>query len=123
MTSVVESPSTRALTVNGVGKQFGATHALRDVSFEVRRGQVHALVGHNGCGKSTLVKIISGYQSADTGSVVVAVTWCPCATSWGTSRRPITPVPPATKTRIVITFLSWSWSLLTWDETGRRRVT
>jgi ABC-type sugar transport system ATPase subunit len=60
------------LAVRGVGKQFGATHALRDVSFEVRRGEVHALLGHNGCGKSTLVKIISGYQSADSGSISVA---------------------------------------------------
>lgn len=55
-----------------MGKQFGATYALRDVTFEVRRGEVHALVGHNGCGKSTLVKIISGYQSADTGRIEVA---------------------------------------------------
>jgi ribose transport system ATP-binding protein len=61
-----------ALAVRGVGKQFGATHALRDVSFEVRRGEVHALLGHNGCGKSTLVKIVSGYQSADSGSISVA---------------------------------------------------
>ncbi|MFW3171782.1 sugar ABC transporter ATP-binding protein [Geodermatophilus sp. CPCC 206100] len=61
-----------ALALSGVGKQFGATHALRDVSFEVRPGEVHALLGHNGCGKSTLVKIISGFQSADTGSISVA---------------------------------------------------
>jgi hypothetical protein len=37
--------------------------------------------------------------------VVVAVTWWPRATSWGTSRRPMTPVPPATNTRMSITFL------------------
>jgi ribose transport system ATP-binding protein len=63
-----------ALAVRGVGKQFGATHALRDVTFEVRRGEVHALLGHNGCGKSTLVKIVSGFQSPDSGSVAVAGT-------------------------------------------------
>jgi hypothetical protein len=37
--------------------------------------------------------------------VVVAVTWWPRATSWGTSRRPMAPVPPATNTRMTITFL------------------
>ena len=69
MSSALESPPGSALLVRGVGKQFGATHALRDVSFEVRRGEVHALLGHNGCGKSTLVKILSGFQGADSGSV------------------------------------------------------
>jgi ABC-type sugar transport system ATPase subunit len=63
--------TTSALSIQGVGKQFGATAALRDVTFEVARGEVHALLGHNGCGKSTLVKIISGYQGADSGSITV----------------------------------------------------
>jgi ribose transport system ATP-binding protein len=72
VTSAVEARPGWALSVRGVGKQFGATHALRDVSFDVLRGEVHALLGHNGCGKSTLVKIISGFQSADSGSVTAA---------------------------------------------------
>ncbi|WP_426243588.1 sugar ABC transporter ATP-binding protein [Nocardioides sp. LHG3406-4] len=61
-----------ALTVAGVEKRFGATRALHDVSFDVRRGEIHALLGHNGCGKSTLVKIISGYQAADGGTLEVS---------------------------------------------------
>ena len=52
------------------------------------------------------------------GLVVVAVTWWPRATSCGTSRRPMTPVPPATNTRMTITFLSPRFTLQHGDETA-----
>lgn len=53
------------LRVTGVRKTFGATKALRDVDFEMRRGEVHALVGQNGCGKSTLIKLLAGFHEPD----------------------------------------------------------
>jgi rhamnose transport system ATP-binding protein len=52
-----------------VSKQFGATLALDDVSLELRRGEIHALLGENGAGKSTLIKIMTGVQRQDSGEI------------------------------------------------------
>jgi ribose transport system ATP-binding protein len=59
----------RLLTANGLSKAFAGVHALEEVSFDVRGGEVHALLGENGAGKSTLVKVISGVLRADSGEV------------------------------------------------------
>src|SRR5919199_1011585 len=59
------------LSLSGVSKAYGAVQALRDVSFECRAGEVHALVGENGSGKSTLLGIASGFLAPDAGSVEI----------------------------------------------------
>jgi len=59
------------LDIRGVGKTFGTTHALVDVSLGVRAGSVHAFVGENGAGKSTLGRIIAGVFPQDSGSLVL----------------------------------------------------
>ena len=56
--------------MEGVSKHFGPVQALEDVDFEVRAGEVMALVGDNGAGKSTLVKTISGIHAADEGRIL-----------------------------------------------------
>jgi rhamnose transport system ATP-binding protein len=55
------------LALSGVGKSFGAVHALVDMDLDLQAGEVHALVGENGAGKSTLVKILAGVYPPDTG--------------------------------------------------------
>lgn len=63
------SPATPLLDASGVAKRFGAVVALRDASLTVRRGEVVALMGANGAGKSTFVKIITGALRPSAGSV------------------------------------------------------
>jgi ABC-type sugar transport system ATPase subunit len=60
-----------ALEVRDATKAFGSIVALNNVSFTLRRGEIHALVGHNGAGKSTLVKVLAGVVSPDQGEVLI----------------------------------------------------
>ena len=59
------------LEVREVGKSFGGTRALHDVSIEIRAGSVHAFVGENGAGKSTLGKIVAGVIPPDHGTILL----------------------------------------------------
>ncbi|MGA3138389.1 MAG: sugar ABC transporter ATP-binding protein [Xanthobacteraceae bacterium] len=60
-----------AASARGLTKQFGATHALDGVDFDVQAAEVHALVGENGAGKSTLVRLLSGVHRPDQGEIAV----------------------------------------------------
>ncbi|MEW7008446.1 MULTISPECIES: ATP-binding cassette domain-containing protein [unclassified Lentilitoribacter] len=64
------SPPT-VLTVENVKKSFGGVHAMRDGSFDLKRGEVVAIVGGNGAGKSTLAKIVSGAHVPDSGRICI----------------------------------------------------
>ena len=61
---------TPLLELRGVSKSFGSVQALTDVDFEVREGEVMALVGDNGAGKSTLIKCIAGIHPMDSGEII-----------------------------------------------------
>jgi ABC-2 type transport system ATP-binding protein len=59
------------IAVSGIHKTYGSTHALRDVSFEVRRGEIFGLIGPNGAGKTTLMEIVEGLRTPDRGTISV----------------------------------------------------
>src|SRR5262249_12312419 len=65
----VTSGSSPTLELREVSKHFGSVEALRGVDFEVREGEVMALVGDNGAGKSTLIKCVAGIYSIDGGQI------------------------------------------------------
>jgi ABC-type sugar transport system ATPase subunit len=55
--------------MRGVGKDYRGVAALKDIDFDLRRGEVHAILGENGAGKSTLVKILSGAVTPNRGEI------------------------------------------------------
>ena len=65
------------LELTDIWKSFGGVRALRGVSFDLRPGEVHALVGENGAGKSTLIKVVSGAHRPDAGTLAVHGTAVP----------------------------------------------
>jgi ribose transport system ATP-binding protein len=67
--STVRAPL--ALEVRAISKRFPGVHALDQVDLDVRRGEVHVLLGENGAGKSTLMKILSGVYARDEGRIFI----------------------------------------------------
>lgn len=63
--------SENVLEMKHIGKSFHGNHVLTDINFDVRRGEVHCLLGENGAGKSTLIKILSGAYSLETGEIIL----------------------------------------------------
>ena len=64
-----ESDGELLLSLRGVSKAFGGVKVLRDITMDVRRDEVVALLGENGAGKSTLKNILSGLLSPDSGEI------------------------------------------------------
>lgn len=62
---------TSLLKLSDISKSFGPIHALTNVDFELRKGEIHALAGENGAGKSTLMNIIDGILQPDSGEILI----------------------------------------------------
>ena len=59
------------LELKNIYKSFGGVKALENISLKINSGEVLCLAGENGCGKSTLIKIISGFYKPDSGSIIM----------------------------------------------------
>jgi ribose transport system ATP-binding protein len=70
MSTIEQSRRQTLLRIRGLSKGFPGTRALDHVDFDLRRGEVHALVGQNGSGKSTLIKVLAGYHRPDPGAEI-----------------------------------------------------
>ena len=90
-----------ALRFDGIVKTFGGTRALKGVSFEVRRGEVVALLGENGAGKSTLIKTLGGIHRPDAGEVSIGGT-------------PYRHAPGSTAVRQPVAFIHQDLGLVEW---------
>ena len=82
-------PDAPLLEIRSLAKSFGGARALRGVDFDLRVGEVHALLGENGAGKSTLIKIVTGAHRPDGGTIRV-------------SGREVTDLDPAAARRLGI---------------------
>ena len=71
MTGAADISDADLLRALGVSKRFAGVTALDRVDFDLRAGEIHALMGENGAGKSTLMKILSGVQPADEGEILI----------------------------------------------------
>lgn len=65
-----ENKNELILEVDGISKRFGGVQALKDVNFNLKYGEVHALVGENGAGKTTLINVLGGIVQRDSGRII-----------------------------------------------------
>lgn len=92
---------TPALSVSNLSKAFGGNLALDDFNVTLMPGEIHALVGQNGCGKSTLVKCLSGYYVPESGAMIEVA---------GTVLAP--PFTPESATRVGLRFVHQDLGLI-----------
>ncbi|MER6529637.1 ABC transporter ATP-binding protein [Streptomyces sp. NPDC001508] len=67
--TVSADPKTVAVRLLGVGKAFGTTHAVRDVTLDIQRNEFFSILGPSGCGKTTLMRMITGFEEPTEGSI------------------------------------------------------
>ena len=89
-----KEPKLSAIRLENVCKQWGATHAVQNVSFEINEGSLLVLLGPSGCGKSTTLRLIAGLESVSSGRIYIA-------------DRDVTDLPPAER-RLAMVFQSYA---------------
>src|SRR5258708_38279801 len=92
------SSATSRLTMSGIAKRFGSTQALAGVDLDLRPGEGHALVGENGAGTSTLMKVLSGAVRHDGGAMAL-------------DGQPFTPSGPQEARRQGVALIYQAWAL------------
>ncbi len=97
------------LALRDVSKSFGMTAALDDMSLDLFPGEVHAIVGENGAGKSTMIKIMTGVYQPDAGEIEID------GAAGGAARRPRRRDLPASPRSIRN---RWCFPISTWPRTS-----
>ena len=69
MTTQTSMQTTPLLQIHCLNKHFGQTHVLRDISLELHSGEILFLLGASGCGKTTLLRAIAGFEQPDNGEI------------------------------------------------------
>lgn len=90
----IKQVESSTLYLKNVSKTFGGTKALRSVELKLMPGEIHGLLGQNGCGKSTLIKVLSGYHAPDAGGEL-----------WINGESVSLPIPPGGFTKYGMSFV------------------
>lgn len=98
----IENVAETTLHVQNLTKSFGATRALKGVDLTILPGEIHGLLGQNGCGKSTLIKVLAGYHEPDKGGSAL----------WINGKEVALPIPPGGFAQYGITFVHQDLGLI-----------